>query len=198
MAALLQPHPGIDALHDIKLYRHLYTLTDPERWDFLKRRVLLYTIGIAAVAIFVVTILAASSKSAASSIGIKIAVTEPPRLTTITHPIGRQNVTVWMLGFDAIIDGSRLAHPAPIEGVDVYVKVALGNNSTMWLRAEKGIIGGIEYMWYGDSIVVPGEEARLHVSVYTPEDEKPLAVIVTVHLEGYGTVYSNVAKLASR
>jgi hypothetical protein len=80
----------------------------------------------------------------------------------------------------------------------VYVKVLTSDNRTMWLRAEKDVIGGVEYLRYGDSIVVPGEEARLHVSVHTPEDEKPLAVIVAVHLEGYGTVYSNVAKLASR
>jgi hypothetical protein len=105
-----------------------------------------------------------------------------------------QNTSLWGIGIDVIVDGSQIKEPAIVENVEVYVKVR-DENTSWWLQAERSALASVGYDYWGDSIIVPGEKARIKVPLFIKHDYEPLEAIVVMKLRGVGVVYSNVVQL---
>ena len=121
---------------------------------------------------------------------------EKPRLVNVRVPVHGENRTTWSLSVDVTVDGSKLSCPLAIRDVRAYVKVAyIDVNLTQWIMAEKNVIGGVKYTYWGDSIVLPHSQAILRIGINSPVSKKPLAVIVAVEFENGETVYSNIVAL---
>jgi hypothetical protein len=104
---------------------------------------------------------------------------------------------LWSLTVKAVINGLKLSHPLVVKNVWAYVKIALLNtNATMWVKAERNVIGGITYNYWGDELVLPHSKAKLNIEINGPIEEKPLAVIVAIEFEDGSTVYTNIVNVS--
>ncbi len=114
-------------------------------------------------------------------------VASPPRLQALPCPGG--NTSLWVTELTLVLHGRGLRRPAPVESLVVYVRVETGNG-TLWIRAKRSGVCGSGYSYWGDAVVVPGEEARLHVAITMPAGLRPVEALVAARLGGLGTVYA--------
>jgi hypothetical protein len=128
---------------------------------------------------------------------VKAELLKGPKLVNVSQPPIVENMALWTLTLKVTADGSKLSHPRAVKDVKVYVEVSWPDaNRTRWVRAERNVIGGLSYAYWGDALVLPHSEAELHVEIDSPVNEKPLAVIVAVVFEDGDVAYSNIVKVS--
>jgi len=135
-----------------------------------------------------------SGRLGASSVEAEAVVASPPRLQALPCPGG--NTSLWVTELTLVLHGRGLRRPVPVDSLVVYVRVETGNG-TLWIRAERSSVCSSGYSYWGDAVVVPGEEARLHVTIMMPAGLRPVEALVAVRLGGLGTVYAGPVRLTA-
>jgi len=120
------------------------------------------------------------------------------------HLINTSLGETWGAMLNITMTPRGLSHPAPVERVDVYVRVrSTAGGRPVWLRAESSWNGAVmgqalTAIVTGDHLLLPGSPGHLEVTILSPGDEKPLEAVVAVTIRGVGTLYIGPVSLAGR